>query len=275
MENSEASSVVFDRAADFYDETRGLPPEVGERICEMMSRAIGDINARVLEVGVGTGRIAFPLLRRGHRVTGVDLSLPMMRKFQEKVSGQTDIAARLSLVRAEATRLPFASASFDAVLEVHVLHLIPHWRVALDEMKRVLRRGGLLLRGHSGGELKQEEASWSPWAETRTLWRDILRKMGHPIDWVGTKSVPDLLAAIRVGAQEVTQLPLVKWSITDSFQRAYGFLEGKIFSDTWRVPDEVFIESIHRLHEELVHKHGDLNQSHEVEQSFQIFVARF
>jgi ubiquinone/menaquinone biosynthesis C-methylase UbiE len=275
MENSKAASVTFDRAADFYDATRGLPPEATERICEMMSRAIGDMNARVLEVGVGTGRIAFPLVQRGHRVTGVDLSLPMMRKFQEKVAGHADLAARLSLVRVEATRLPFASASFDAVIEVHVLHLIPDWRVALDEMKRVLRRGGLLLRGHAGGELKPEEASWSPWAETRTLWRDILREMGHPIDWVGTKSVADLLAAMREGAQEVTQLPPIKWSITDSFQRAYGFLEGRFFSDTWRVPDEVFTKSIHRLHEELVRKHGDINQPHEVEQSFQIFAARF
>jgi ubiquinone/menaquinone biosynthesis C-methylase UbiE len=42
------------------------------------------------------------------------------------------------LVLADATRLPFRDASADVVVEVHVLHLVPAWKQALRELRRVL-----------------------------------------------------------------------------------------------------------------------------------------
>ena len=53
--------------------------------------------------------------------------------------------ARDRLAQADATRLPFAAGTFGSVLAVHVLHLIPDWRVAVDEAVRVLRPGGALV----------------------------------------------------------------------------------------------------------------------------------
>jgi ubiquinone/menaquinone biosynthesis C-methylase UbiE len=59
-------SVAFDRAAGYYDESRGLCPEVQELVADRIEEAAGP-GARLLEVGVGTGRIALPLHRRGRR----------------------------------------------------------------------------------------------------------------------------------------------------------------------------------------------------------------
>jgi ubiquinone/menaquinone biosynthesis C-methylase UbiE len=78
-------SVAFDRAAGYYDESRGLGPEVQELVADRIEEAAGP-GARLLEVGVGTGRIALPLHRRGRRVVGVDLSLPMLERYRAKAA---------------------------------------------------------------------------------------------------------------------------------------------------------------------------------------------
>jgi ubiquinone/menaquinone biosynthesis C-methylase UbiE len=139
-------SVSFDRAAGFYDDSRGLSPEVAERVADRIEEAVGP-EARLLEVGVGTGRIALPLHRRGREIVGVDLSRPMLERYRAKAA-----AAGLPpppVLRADAGRLPFRDACVDVVLEVHVLHLVPDWERALDEVRRVLAAGGMLL--HAGG----------------------------------------------------------------------------------------------------------------------------
>ncbi|MBL8132421.1 MAG: class I SAM-dependent methyltransferase [Anaerolineae bacterium] len=48
---------------------------------------------------------------------------------------------------ADATRLPFADAAFDAVIAVHIFHLIPAYAEAFAEAARVLKPGGVLAHG--------------------------------------------------------------------------------------------------------------------------------
>jgi len=270
------TSVVFDAAADFYDATRGFPAAVSEQVGEAMADAIGERNARVLEIGVGTGRIALPLVRRGFCLTGIDLSSPMLSKFQEKLRGEAaDCASRLALVRGDATQLPFPEATFDAVVEVHVLHLVPDWRRALDEMRRVLRPvNGVLLHGHSAGQHGSSDAR-TPWNEVRTRWRGILDEMEHHVDWIGAKSDEELLDAMRAEAREFKQLPRVEWISTDSYARAFDMLAKRFFSDTWRVPEEIFTESVERLRAELKRKHPRPDETCEVEHAFHLSAARF
>jgi ubiquinone/menaquinone biosynthesis C-methylase UbiE len=69
--------VVFDRATSFYDATRGFPPGVAEQVRDQIARCTGaGRSTRLLEIGVGTGRIALPFLQIGADYTGADLSLP-------------------------------------------------------------------------------------------------------------------------------------------------------------------------------------------------------
>jgi ubiquinone/menaquinone biosynthesis C-methylase UbiE len=69
-----SDSVVFDRAASFYDETRGFPPGEERSIAALISR-VGHLgpDSRVFEIGIGTGRIALPLARHVRAVYGIDL----------------------------------------------------------------------------------------------------------------------------------------------------------------------------------------------------------
>lgn len=131
-------SIRFDRAVDYYDRTRALPPDVQDAMVEAVSAALQG-RGRVLEVGVGTGRIGLPLRAAGVDVFGLDLSLPMLRRLVEKAAGPAPV------VQGDATRLPFRDGSFGAAFAVHVLHLIPRWRTAVRELVRVVRPGGTIL----------------------------------------------------------------------------------------------------------------------------------
>jgi ubiquinone/menaquinone biosynthesis C-methylase UbiE len=57
-------SVVFDRAVAFYDRTRGLPLQAETWMAEVVGVQV-PAGSPVLEIGIGTGRIALPLVRHG------------------------------------------------------------------------------------------------------------------------------------------------------------------------------------------------------------------
>lgn len=136
-------SVVFDRAADFYDNSRGFPPGEESAVAAMMAQAGGlSPSSRVLEIGVGTGRIALPLAPHTGRFYGVDLSSLMMERLRAKQNGEL-----IYLSLADASRLPFPADTFDAVVVVHVFHLVANLEGVINELARVLKPGAPLLHG--------------------------------------------------------------------------------------------------------------------------------
>ena len=74
-------------------------------------------------------------------MAGVDVSARMVGRLLEKAGGSAPFPVAL----ADATRLPFRDGALGAALCVHVLHLIPQWQAAVDELLRVVRPGGVLL----------------------------------------------------------------------------------------------------------------------------------
>ena len=73
--------------ADRFDEryAHQADPSVVEPVVDFLADLAGDGDA--LELGVGTGRIALPLARRGVRVHGLDLSEAMVAKLRAKPDG--------------------------------------------------------------------------------------------------------------------------------------------------------------------------------------------
>lgn len=97
----------------------------------------------VLDVGTGTGLAAFLAGERAGRdgaVIGLDASPAMLA-----VAGERSAAVGYDFIRwqqGDAAQLTFADESFDAVLCVQVLMLLPRPDAALEEMRRVLVEGG-------------------------------------------------------------------------------------------------------------------------------------
>jgi SAM-dependent methyltransferase len=137
-------SVNFDRAAGYYDKTRALPAATMADLTGLLAAELAD-RQPCLEIGVGTGRFALPLRAAGIAMAGTDISAAMLERLAANAAQMPVPASPVPLAQADATRLPFAAGSFGSVLAVHVLHLIPDWRVAVDEAIRVLAPGGALV----------------------------------------------------------------------------------------------------------------------------------
>ena len=102
-------------------------------------------SGRVLDVGTGPGQLLVELGRRRDDISlaGIDPSDDMVGHATRRLDG-TALLDRTELHVASAEALPFADASFDAVISTLSSH---HWAdpsLAINEQARVLRPGGVL-----------------------------------------------------------------------------------------------------------------------------------
>jgi ubiquinone/menaquinone biosynthesis C-methylase UbiE len=125
-------SASYDKQMGFFD--RVLFADSRSWIC---GRAAGD----TLEVAIGTG-LNLPLYGEQVRLAGIDLSPAMLAIARQRAG---ELGRAVDLRQADALALPFPDASFDTVVCTFSLCAIPDDRLAVAEMSRVLRPGGLLL----------------------------------------------------------------------------------------------------------------------------------
>lgn len=100
-------------------------------------------NARILEIGFGTGRGLKRLLSRfpDARVDGIDHAPDMVRVAARRNAAEIS-AGRLSVRRAAALALPFADDRFDAVVAMNVAYFFDPDGREVMEIHRVLKPGG-------------------------------------------------------------------------------------------------------------------------------------
>lgn len=136
----------YARWAPIYDFVFALVLRPGRKAAAAAACRVG---GQVLDVGVGTG-LELPMFGRRTRLTGVDLSEPMLRRAQRRVREKT-LGNVQGLVVMDAARLAFPDAYFDAVVAPYVLTVVPEPHASLDEMARVVKPGGeIVLVNHVG-----------------------------------------------------------------------------------------------------------------------------
>ncbi len=90
----------------------------------------------ILDAGCGTGLIARRLERDYHHIVGTDLSFGMLRKARERCQ---------RVIQADLASLPFKDEAFDGLFSFKVLAHIPYLKEAMEEFKRVVKPGGILI----------------------------------------------------------------------------------------------------------------------------------
>jgi ubiquinone/menaquinone biosynthesis C-methylase UbiE len=254
----------FDRVAHIYDQTRAMPPDVEQAIADGIAGVVRGLGAppHLLEVGIGTGRIAVPLAERGVRITGVDVAPKMLARLREK---RRDIA----LLFAEAARLPFRDGTFDAALFVHVLHLVPDVEATIGAAMAAVRPGGMMLFGGEGPRVGRE-------IEMSDALDEIINRYIPPRD----PEVRDhygrqiSVEMVETAGGTVETLPLATWDFVTSGREVLRRLREKDNSGSWHIPDE----SIPRIVEEskpvLAEMFGGLDAPLAFERSFSLTVGR-
>jgi phosphatidylethanolamine/phosphatidyl-N-methylethanolamine N-methyltransferase len=160
---------AYARWAPVYDLVFGPVFEHGRRAAIDAAERIG---GRILEVGVGTG-ISLPEYDADVRLFGIDISEPMLRKAQERVTalGLENVEG---LAVMDAERLTFPDESFDVVVAQYVVTTVPNPEATLDEFARVLKPGGeIVLVSRVGAEagLRRTLEQWFARPASRLGWR--------------------------------------------------------------------------------------------------------
>lgn len=181
---------TYRRYAPFYDLVFGPAFHFGrKRTVEQMNKTGG---ARVLEIGVGTG-LSLPDYERSKIITGIDVSDEMLRRADRRVKeeGLRNVAG---LLRMDAEQLGFADNTFDEVVAMFVMSVVPNPRQCLAEMQRVCRpEGRIVICNHfaNGGKslLKWSEglSGWLGWRPAFCL-GDLFDHTPHHV--VSNSSVP-------------------------------------------------------------------------------------
>jgi phosphatidylethanolamine/phosphatidyl-N-methylethanolamine N-methyltransferase len=166
-----ASESAYSRWAPIYDLVFDLPFHPGRLAAARATAQAAGADGEVLVVGVGTG-LELGLLPKNLRITGIDLSAPMLKIARERV-----VKAALGQVKAlhimDAGALEFADQQFDVALAPYVMSVVPAPARVLDEMWRVLRPGGqMILMNHFSAErglrarteaALEKSAAWLGW----------------------------------------------------------------------------------------------------------------
>src|SRR5438045_1175969 len=221
------TSISFDRAASFYDATRGMPEPLATRgISAILEHLQPRPGALLLEVGAGTGRISLPLLARCANSIGCDRSAKMLAR-------QRDNNPTVRLAQADAARLPFEAAAFDGLLTIHVLHLMSAWREALREFRRVLKPGAAYVNSWNAHGLLDVDA------RVRDAWRGMVEAHGGEWRRPGIQTREELLDEARAMGAQVEEVAAAEFGESVSAGDVLEAIASRVYSDTWDMPTDV------------------------------------
>ena len=153
---------MFDGIARHYDLTNDLVSLGQDRYWRRatVSAVRAQEGETVLDLAAGTGTSSEPFADAGARVVPCDFSFGMLAVGKER-------RPDLPFTAGDATRLPFADASFDAVTISFGLRNVVDTVGALREMLRVVRPGGRLVI------CEFSQPTWSPF---RTVYNEYLMR---------------------------------------------------------------------------------------------------
>ena len=131
--NKEIAFFDAHAASDEYDV---FAPQANEKLIDAFVRLSGlGADARVADLGCGSGVFTELLRRRGYSAVGIDISPKLVAVGRAKYPG-------LELLEGDAENLPFAAGSLDGVLLSGLVHHFPDPRRLAAEVSRVLKPGG-------------------------------------------------------------------------------------------------------------------------------------
>jgi len=140
---------MFDRIAGRYDLLNGI---LSFGLDSLWRRSAAKYlkpknSLEVLDLATGTGDLLISLISHQQNIrhaVGIDMSENMLTIAKKKI-GSANLSDRITLIRADTARIPFADNSFDAVTIAFGIRNMPDIDIILKEMYRVLRPSGTAL----------------------------------------------------------------------------------------------------------------------------------
>jgi len=251
--------ISFDRAAEYYDETRGFPPGVADSVTGSLKSGLHSSD-RILELGIGTGRITIPLIAQKFKVTGIDISRGMMQRL--RLNAAKSLVHPPDLIEGDINFLPFAPNSFEIVLAVHVLHLTPTWQVVISEVIRLLTPRGSFIMGY------ESHPDNTPYHLIRDQFDAILFSQGFESRRYVKRDFEEVHQRLLLENAVREEWVACEWISSQTPAQALERIESRKWSSTWNIPETIFRESIDQLRSWVGHTYPDKDLVHFIPTKF-------
>jgi ubiquinone/menaquinone biosynthesis C-methylase UbiE len=244
-------SLSFDNMVHFYEETRvSHPVYLKAALDDLVKRFPPSTHQRLLEPGIGTGRMAVPLVHRGYQVTGVDISRRMLALLRRRVVRDKK-PLPLSFLAADAAYLPFPDEIFDIAIAVHLFYFISNWKQAADEMLRVVKPGSPLVLMHTGTGME------IPYLNQR--YKELCAEYGYTIASIGVTSTAEVVAYFMTRSCKVDPVASDwQWTSRIRLENALGYIRSRAYSFTVSASDSIHNAVMEQLSWEVQQKYGSL-----------------
>ncbi len=247
-----------ERIARRYKAQREHPPDVSDQIGAAIAKGVG-VGKLILEIGVGNGRIAQPVLKSGCHVMGLDISADMLAEVAGSSPG-------LSLFQGDMHSIPLKDHSVDAILAVHVLHLADNLERVISEGIRVLKPEGIVIQGED-------------WVDPESVFgqlRDALRQKAlalNPDLSPPSATISPQQILTELGGDQVSEFVAAEWTTWLSPNERLAAIENRMDNESWFLPEAIFNPLLQQLKEFAAEKWPDLNEKQPVLHRFQIKVT--
>jgi ubiquinone/menaquinone biosynthesis C-methylase UbiE len=210
--------VSFDRAAEFYDRTRGPPKRAMKQLVRTFANELQGYR-NIIDVGVGTGRFAKPLQDYERKIAGIDIARKMLEKAAEK--------GVKNLIRSDACFIPFKDKTFEAAICIHLLHLLSDWRKALQEICRITKDVMFSI-------------IYTTWNPVQRAYSQILEDYGHKRCRLGKGEweLKDLVKPLK---------SIFAATFDNNANELISHLSERAYSGQWNVPEDVNQKAVAEL----------------------------
>ena len=133
-----SSQNFWDKNAGRYDRFMRKDAAAYEQMYELLRPVVRQ--KTVLDLATGTGVIAKHIVRYADHIEATDASQEMIEQAKQGVK-----STKLYFSVQDMFQLPYADQSFDVVIVVNALHIVPEPEKALSEIRRVLKDDGVLV----------------------------------------------------------------------------------------------------------------------------------
>jgi SAM-dependent methyltransferase len=253
------------RVSSRYVAQRAHPPEVSQAIGEAVLAQVG-ADRRVLEIGIGTGRIALPVAAAGCQVIGFDLSAEMLAEVDAQLEND-DLRARLRIMRADMHAIPLRDDSVDGAMAIHVLHLAKDWRQVIREAARVMRPGAAFIEGND-------------WIDPQSVTGALRDELRAKVAALTPNFMPPAATAARetllheLGGGDFQELLVAEWITYASPAERLSAIAERRDNESWVLPPALFETVLAHLREYAAARWDDLDTPQPVTRRFLMKVWR-
>ena len=228
--------INYSRNAEDYDSRHGniLGHDLVKGIASDAGLTAGD---KLLDFAAGTGRVSIAFAKYGFDVTSADVSDAMLEKLISRADGLPIVTVLM-----DGKTLPFDDDSFDVVSAARVFYLIKDWPAILDEIKRVLKPGGVFLHDWGNGDPDED-------------WVRVREALRHQLDGKGieTKFHPGVRSETKLndylsgaGFSEISCVSAGE-GVEHTLRHYIDLISQKTCSYLWDVADDICTEEVTEL----------------------------